>query len=133
LKPFPFFCLHITLTHYPPSALGVVNVNRETWYNINKNFVGLIDDLAVVALTLYGSSAPGSFAILEHVVSFKLKYDPPPEAADNLPRGAKAGDKVGMVNLSVLWWNEAGKITREFEYGRLTWKDFDIGVFDGAK
>lgn len=127
---FPFSFLDIALIHLPASALGVVNVNREDWYNTNKNFVGLIKDLSVVAIKLDGSSAPGSFSTLEHAVKFQLAIDPPPPAAPNLPRGAKAGDTVGMINISVLYWNEHGKVTRELEYGRLTWDNFSVGQFD---
>jgi hypothetical protein len=67
---------------------------------------------------------------MEHVVWFKLKADPPEAAKPNLPPGIKKGDKAGMINIAVLWWNEAGKITRELEYGRLTWEGFDITAFD---
>ncbi len=113
------------------SALGIVKANSDVWYNINKQFVGLMTDLSVTALALDGSSEPGAFANLEHVVSFKLVVDPPPEAASNLPPGAKAGDTVRMINLGVLWWNKQGKICRELVYGRLTWDNFDIREFDG--
>jgi hypothetical protein len=48
----------------------------------------------------------------------------------NLPPGIKKGDRAGMINISVLWWDSEGKITRELEYGRLTWKNFDVTAFD---
>lgn len=89
-----------------------------------------MEDLRVIGLTLYGSSEPGSFSILEHVVWFKLISDPPPPSIPHLPVGAKPGDTVGMINLSVLFWDEDGLISREFEYGRLTWKDFNVTQFD---
>ncbi|TAQ88145.1 hypothetical protein B7494_g3553 [Chlorociboria aeruginascens] len=87
-------------------------------------------DLKVVALTLYGSSAPGHFSIMEHAVSFKLAVDPPPQAAPRLPPGAKAGDTVGMINISCLWWDYEGRCKRELEYGRLKWENFDIMDWD---
>jgi hypothetical protein len=127
---FPISFLDIAYTRHPASALGVVNVNREDWYNINKNFVSLMEDLSVVAIKLDGSSAPGSFSTLEHAVKFKLTSNPPPQAARNLPPGAKAGDTVGMINISVLYWDEQGKVSRELEYGRLTWENFSVGEFD---
>lgn len=89
-----------------------------------------MEDLKVVALTLDGSSRPGKFSILEHVVLFKLVKDVPDGAKDNLPVGAKPGDIVGMINISVLYWDDKGKISKELEYGRLTWKNFDYTDFD---
>jgi hypothetical protein len=64
------------------------------------------------------------------VVWFTLKTDPPEEAKPNLPPGIKKGDKSGMINVAVIWWNEEGKICKELEYGRLIWDNFDISVFD---
>ena len=112
-------------------ALAVVKAPRPVWYEINKGFTELLTDLKVVAITLEGSSAPDRFANLEHVVFFKLAKDPPEEAKPNLPPGAKAGDRVGMINLGVLWWNAEGKIVKELVYGRLTWKNFSLDPFDG--
>ena len=89
-----------------------------------------MQDLKVIAISLDGTSEPGGFSILEHVVLFQLITDPPESAKPNLPEGAKSGDHVGMVNLSVLYWDEEGKMSREYEYGRLTWKDFDHTAFD---
>ena len=103
---------------------------REVWFNINKGFTELLTDLHVIAITLEGSSNPGHFANLEHVVWFKLAIDPPPEAVPNLPPGAKKGDTVGMINLGVLWWDAEGKIKKELVYGRLTWDKFDLAPFD---
>lgn len=111
----------------------MVRLPRDDWYNVNKGFTELLTDLKVIAISLYGSSEPGEFAIMEHAVSFKLAHDPPPQAVDNLPPGAKKGDPVGMINISVLWWDANGNVTREFEYGRLTWKDFDVRQWDQAK
>ena len=47
-----------------------------------------------------------------------------------MPPNTKAGDKLGMINVSILWWGETGLIEKELEYGRITWKDFDLGKFD---
>ena len=90
----------------------------------------MLQGLKVTAISVGGSSLPGQFSILEHWVEFTLKQDPPPESAKHLPQGAKAGDKLGMINIAVLWWDWTGKITREFEYGRLTWDGFDLAEFD---
>lgn len=111
-------------------ALGVVRSPKEVWYKQNMGFTNLLTDLRVQAISLHGSSAPGQFAIMEHVVWFTLKADPPEAAKPNLPPGAKKGDKAGMINIAVLWWDRAGKITHELEYGRLTWEGFDITAFD---
>lgn len=110
-------------------ALKVVNVDRNVWYEINKAFVSGVTDTTVTAISLYGSSEPGSFAVMENLVSFKLTSDPSPGAADNLPPGAKAGDTVQMIMLSVLWWNADEKIIKELEYGRLVWENFTLDPF----
>lgn len=70
---------------------------------------------------------------MEHVTYFSLAADPPPEAAQHLPPGAKGGDRLSLIDIDVVWWNEHGHVTRELVYGRLTWKDFNIGEFDEAK
>lgn len=67
------------------------------------------------------------------MVWFRLKTDPPDAAKPNLPPGIKKDDKAGMINIAVLWWNAEGKITKELEYGRLTWDNFDITKFDSPK
>jgi len=79
----------------------------------------------VEAISLYGTSA---FAIMENVVSFKLLVDPPPAVKPNLP-GLKKGDTASMIMLSAIWWNHAGKVSHELEYGKLTWENFDINAF----
>ncbi|KAG8528551.1 uncharacterized protein KY384_007469 [Bacidia gigantensis] len=119
-----------TMTDIP---LCIVNVDRDTWYQGNKAFVSMTAETQVVALSLAGSSAPGSFSIMENAISFRLTADPPPGPDKNLPPGAKAGDMVGMIMLSVLWWNNEGKVNRELEYGRLTWDTFDLSAWDRAK
>ncbi|KAH8654949.1 Alpha/Beta hydrolase protein [Tricladium varicosporioides] len=110
--------------------ISVVRSPKLSWFEQNKGFTNLLTDLEVQAISLYGSSAPGQFAIMEHVVWFRLKIDPPEPAKPNLPPGIKKGDKAGMINIAVLWWNEEGKISHELEYGRLTWEGFDITAFD---
>ena len=60
----------------------------------------------------------------------ELNIDPAPEMKDKFPEGAKAGDTVGIANLCVLWWNEQGLISQEFEYGGLTWKNWSVDQWD---
>lgn len=86
--------------------------------------------ISVEAISLHGSSEPGSFAVLENVVRFTLKVDPPEAAKPNLPPGIKKGDSSGMIMLSTIWWNSDGKIARELEYGKLLWEGFDINDFN---
>lgn len=83
-----------------------------------------MSDLAVESLSLYGSSEPGSFSVMEHLVRFKLKTELPPGAAEHLPAGAKKGDSLGMINVSIIWWTKDGTMTQEWEYGRIAWKEF---------
>ena len=100
------------------------------FYHMNQAFSKQIGDSSVTALTLYGNSAPGSYSLLEYVVHMELTSSHPLKVRAHLPVGAKAGDEVGFINLSVLWWNGEGKIDRELEYGRFPWKDSKIGMFD---
>jgi hypothetical protein len=86
-------------------------------------------NVTVEAISLHGSSEPGSFAIMENAIRFTLKIDPPEEAKAGLPAGIKKGDSSGMIMLSAIWWNEKGKVIRELEYGRLLWPNFDIDAF----
>ncbi|KAL5353739.1 hypothetical protein ACLOAV_001780 [Pseudogymnoascus australis] len=116
--------------HMSDISLGIVRSPKETWYQQNKGFSTLMTNISVEAISLHGSSAPGSFAILENVIRFTLKVDPPEEAKAGLPPGIKKGDSTGMVMLSAIWWNEDGKVIRELEYGRLMWPNFDINAFN---
>ncbi|KFY31460.1 hypothetical protein V493_01086 [Pseudogymnoascus sp. VKM F-4281 (FW-2241)] len=110
-------------------SIGIVRSPKENWYQQNKGFSGLMTNISVEAISLHGSCAPDSFAIMENVIRFTLKIDPPEEVKANLPHGIKKGDSTGMVMLSAVWWNEHGKVTRELEYGRLMWPNFDIDAF----
>jgi hypothetical protein len=60
----------------------------------------------------------------------ELNVDPSPEIRDKFPEGAKAGDTVKIANLCVLWWDDQGRISQEFEYGGLTWKGFSLSQWD---
>lgn len=125
-SPFQF---DASLTRYFFAAIGIVRSPKENWYQQNKGFSGLMTNISVEAISLHGSCAPDSFAIMENVIRFTLKVDPPEEVKANLPHGIKKGDSTGMVMLSAVWWNEHGKVTRELEYGRLMWPNFDIDAF----
>lgn len=122
----------IILTLQFPIALGVARAPKKAWLQQNSGFSGLLSDLSVEAISLYGSSDPGSFSVMEHAVWFKLKSDPPEAAKPNLPPGIKKGDTSGMINISLMWWNEEGKVTRELEYGRIMWDGFDVNAFNKA-
>ncbi|OQD67945.1 hypothetical protein PENPOL_c003G05216 [Penicillium polonicum] len=111
-------------------AIGIVRSPKDAWYQQNKGFSGLMTNISVEAISLHGSSEPGSFAVLENVVRFTLNVDPPEAAKPNLPPGIKKGDSTGMIMLSTIWWNSDGKVARELEYGRLLWDDFDINAFN---
>jgi hypothetical protein len=52
-------------------------------------------DTVVEAFSLYGSSAPGQFALMENVLWFTMLAPPPPGVDMHFPPGTKAGDKVG--------------------------------------
>lgn len=114
----------------PQTALGVLNVPRSVWNPINADFTNLLSGLAVESLSLYGSSQPGSFSVMEHLVRFTLKEHLPPGAEQHLPTGSKKGDSLGMINVSIIWWTEEGTMTREWEYGRITWKEFSTNPWD---
>ncbi|KAJ5616404.1 hypothetical protein N7537_001518 [Penicillium hordei] len=110
--------------------LGIIRSSKENWFQQNKGFSGLMTNISVEAISLHGSSEPGSFAVLENVVRFTLKVDPPEAAKPNLPPGIKKGDSTGMIMLSTIWWNSDGKIVRELEYGKLLWEGFDVNAFN---
>lgn len=126
--PSPFSITILTL--YFHIAIGIVRSPKDAWYQQNKGFSGLMTNISVEAISLHGSSEPGSFAVLENVVRFTLNVDPPEAAKPNLPPGIKKGDSTGMIMLSTIWWNSDGKVARELEYGRLLWDDFDINAFN---
>ncbi|KFY25962.1 hypothetical protein V491_01528 [Pseudogymnoascus sp. VKM F-3775] len=111
-------------------SIGIVRSPKETWHQQNKGFSGLMTDISVEAISLHGSSEPGSFAIMENVIRFTLKADPPEEVKANLPPGIKKGDSTGMMMLSAIWWDGNKKVVRELEYGRLLWPNFDINAFN---
>ena len=69
---------------------------------------------------------------MEHIVYFTLNFDPPPEN-ENLPHGAKKGDKLTMVNVSVIWWDWRGRMRKEYEYGRIGWANLTTEPWDTAK
>ncbi|CAG7942972.1 unnamed protein product [Penicillium nalgiovense] len=110
--------------------LGIVRSSKEAWFHQNSAFSNLMTNISVEAISLHGSSEPGSFAVMENVVRFTLKIDPPEEAKANLPPGIKKGDSSGMIMLSTIWWNSDGKIARELEYGKLLWEGFDTNAFN---
>lgn len=112
---------------------GVVRTDREAWYEGNKHLTGLIENLRVIAINVYGSSEPGDHSLLEHITLMEMKIDPPPGLEWAFPNGAKAGDTVAIANLCVLWWDENGLITREFEYGGLTWPGFSLDQWKPKK
>ena len=89
--------------------------------------------METIALSLDGSCSPGSFSVMENINRYKLKFDAPPGSEDKLPVGAKKGDTVQMVVNSTIWWGEGGKVTKEFEYGRLAWKGFSLDEWDRQK
>ncbi|CEJ91370.1 hypothetical protein VHEMI07088 [[Torrubiella] hemipterigena] len=110
-------------------SLEIVRASKQTWNQVNSGFSSLMTNILVEAISLYGSSEPGSFALMECVIRFTLAVDPPPEAAKNLPPGIKKGDRSGMIMLSAIWWNQEGLVYRDLEYGRLIWDQFDINAF----
>ncbi|MDI1491221.1 MAG: hypothetical protein OHK93_002428 [Ramalina farinacea] len=116
-----------TMTDIP---IGQLRLPRDDWYQVNKMFTSLLDDLRVIAISIDGDAEPGSSTVLEHLVLFTLKGDVSPEQEEHMPPNTKAGDKLGMINVSILWWGATGLIEKELEYGRITWKDFDLGKFD---
>lgn len=129
------FWYHFSDSLFPlfHSALGFIRIPREQWHAINSSFSTLLTDVHITAIALYGSSKPGDSSLLEHLTEVTLAADPPPGAADQLPPGTKKGDRIGMIDLDVSFWNEYGQVTKQLVYGRTTWKDFDFSAFDPPK
>ncbi|KAJ5809311.1 uncharacterized protein N7503_001529 [Penicillium pulvis] len=81
--------------HMSDIPLGIVRSPKETWFQQNKGFGGLMKDISVEAISLHGSSEPGSCAVLESVTRFTLKIDPPEAAKPNLPPWNQGGRILG--------------------------------------
>ena len=111
------------------AVFGLVRVPRANWYEINKGITHAVKDWKITAITLAGSSEPGSIANLEHENSFTLAVAPPENLKPHFPPGAKAGDRVTLINLGALWFDKEGKISRELVYGRLAWPGFSLEPF----
>ncbi|KFY11370.1 hypothetical protein V492_04498 [Pseudogymnoascus sp. VKM F-4246] len=127
----PFYLIDVTLTPLSFStALAIVRSPKDIWYEQNKGFSSLMTNVSVEAISVDGSSCPGSFSVLENVVRFTLAIDPPEEAKPGLPPGIKKGESSGMIMMSVIWWGNDGQVIRDLEYGRLIWDNFDINAFD---
>lgn len=90
-----------------------------------KYFGPATSDTKVEAISLYGSSVVGNFAVLEYQNSFKLKRDMP-EAAAHFGSLTKAGDTIVLIGVSIIYWNEEGKVKRHMEHARLKWDGFDL-------
>ncbi|KFY26692.1 hypothetical protein V493_03936 [Pseudogymnoascus sp. VKM F-4281 (FW-2241)] len=116
--------------HITDIPLSIVRADREQWLQVNSGFSSLMTDVKVQAISIDGSSEPGKFSVMENVVWFTLAVDPPESAKPGLPPGIKKGDTSAMIMMSVIWWNAEGKVTRELEYGKLIWPDFDIDNFE---
>ncbi|KAJ5634940.1 uncharacterized protein N7484_008253 [Penicillium longicatenatum] len=59
-------------------------------------------NILVKAISLHSSSKPSSFAVLENIVRFTLKVNPPEAGNPNLPPRIKKGDSSGMIMLSTI-------------------------------
>ncbi|KAL5345656.1 hypothetical protein ACLOAV_009410 [Pseudogymnoascus australis] len=66
---------------------------------------------------------------MENVVWFTLAVEPPESAKPSHAPGIKNGDTAGIIMMSVIWWNEEGKVKRDLEYGKLLWPGLDIDDF----
>lgn len=77
------------------------------------------------SISVHGSSAPGAFAAFEWILRLTLRAELPDMAA-HLPKGVKVGDEVRWVGVSLLWWNEEGKVKRQTDHGRLAWEGFEM-------
>ena len=111
-------------------ALNIIRASKDAWYGQNKGFASLMKHTSVEAISLRGSSEPGSFAVMEYVFRFTLNVDPPEVVKPYLAPGIQKGDSSGMVMLATIWWNSAGEISRELEYGKPLWEGFDINAFN---
>jgi hypothetical protein len=88
--------------------------------------------MVCTALSLDGFYNPNKYSItiLENHVSFKMKNDYPDNSGRHLPPNLKAGDSVGMIISSIIWWDKTGKVVKDLEYGRVTWDTFSIDPWD---
>lgn len=127
------FLIDNILTCYSAIALGIVRLDRDMWSEANRGLSSLVKDVKVTALNIAGSPNPNQLGVLENVMSFTLKIDPPEEVKPHFPPGIRKGDTASMIRTSIISWDDEGKVTRDLEYGRLTWPDFDIDEFTAWK
>lgn len=102
-------------------ALGILGLKRADFQqSCERQFAGTTD-IHMGCLSLQGTSEEDGFAALEWMMSFQLNVEIPA-----LAPGVKAGERVTMVGVSLLWWGPDGKIKRQAEHGRPMWNPFDV-------
>ena len=126
LYPYPpFLSTGKSITHQS-SALGALNLDREAFRAHISDLYAATETLTVEPLSVQGSCAPGSFAVLEWVLTFKLEGKVPTALAPHFPPDVPAGGEAKWVGVSLLWWNEEGKIKIQKDHGRYVWEGFDM-------
>ncbi|KAI9786516.1 MAG: hypothetical protein M1816_007898 [Peltula sp. TS41687] len=105
--------------------LGALQCSRDAFFGAMSHFAPNTERMEFVPISLYGSSVVGNFAVFEYNYWFYFKKDMP-EVAVHFGPNTKAGDKVEFVGVSVVWWNDEGKVKRHLEHARLVWEGFDV-------
>ncbi|KAI9756703.1 MAG: hypothetical protein M1815_003068 [Lichina confinis] len=108
------------------NPLGALNLDREAFRAHISDLYAATETLTVEPLSVQGSCAPGSFAVLEWVLTFKLEGKVPTALAPHFPPDVPAGGEAKWVGVSLLWWNEEGKIKIQKDHGRYVWEGFDM-------
>ena len=121
----PFLRTERSIAHRSP-ALGALNLDRDAFRAHMSGLYAATETLTVEPLSVQGSCAPGSFAALEWVLTLKMKGEVPSQMAQHFPPDVPAGGEAKWVGISLLWWNEEGKIKIQKDHGRCVWEGFDM-------
>lgn len=108
------------------NPLGALNLDRDAFRAHMSGLYAATETLTVEPLSVQGSCAPGSFAALEWVLTLKMKGEVPSQMAQHFPPDVPAGGEAKWVGISLLWWNEEGKIKIQKDHGRCVWEGFDM-------
>lgn len=88
-----------------PPATGVLNLNRISLEKYYTEMVATFRDINIRTKSISGSK---HFTAWEWDLTM---YELPSEANP-------AGKEVNMVGVSLMWWNEEGKIVKNHDYGK---------------
>ncbi|KFG86080.1 hypothetical protein MANI_026098 [Metarhizium anisopliae] len=109
-----FFSPELSYSDYTIAALDM-NYNSTRSY-IEKMFTE-VDNIHLIQVRVSGDR---NFTAGEWILKFKFKNTEEGISADGAAKGFKVGDSVEMRGVSLSWYDAAGLIVRNCDYG-VTW------------